>query len=77
MEVKIAPFIHGMENLRQNISLSGNPFVDVPPVRENESHKMLTIFYRTASDSTVNSTATVAAITQSRPASFDISSINR
>jgi hypothetical protein len=50
MEVKIAPFIHAMENLRQNISPFGNPFVDAPPVRENESHKMPTIFYRTASD---------------------------
>jgi hypothetical protein len=49
MEVKIAPFIHDIKNLRHNISRSGNPFVDVPPARENESHKMLIIFYRTAS----------------------------
>jgi hypothetical protein len=50
VEVKIAPFIHDMKNLRQNTSRSGNPFVDAPPARENESHKMLTIFYRTASE---------------------------
>jgi hypothetical protein len=49
MEVKIAPFIHDMKDLRQNISLSVNSFVDVPPGREKESHKMLIIFYRTAS----------------------------
>jgi hypothetical protein len=49
MEVKIPPFIHDMKNLRQNISPSGNSFVDVPPAREDESHKIPTIFYRTAS----------------------------
>jgi hypothetical protein len=49
IEVKIAPFIHDMKDLRQNISLSVNSFVDVPPAREKESHKILIIFYRTAS----------------------------
>ena len=53
MEVEIASFIHDMKNLRQSISQSDNSFVDVPPARENESNKMLAIFYRTASDSTV------------------------
>src|SRR5688500_18921909 len=49
MEVEIAPFIHNVGNLYQSISRSDNSFVDVPPARENKSHKMLTIFYRTAS----------------------------
>jgi hypothetical protein len=50
MEVKFAPFIHDMKNLCQNIPLFDSFFVDAPPARENESHKMPTIFYRTASD---------------------------
>jgi hypothetical protein len=50
MEIEIALFIHDMKNLRQSISRSDNSFVDVPPARENESHKMLAIFYRTASE---------------------------
>src|SRR3954454_25093195 len=49
MEVKIAPFIHDMKNLCQDISLFGNSFVNVLAIRENKSHKMLIIFYRTAS----------------------------
>ena len=47
--LKIAQIIHDMKNLRQNISQSGNSFVDVPPTREKESRKMLILFYRTAS----------------------------
>jgi hypothetical protein len=50
MEIEIALFIHDMKNLRQSISRSDNSFVDVPLARENESHKMFPIFYRTASD---------------------------
>src|SRR4051812_6122683 len=38
-----------MKNLRQNTSYFGSSFVDVLPKRENESPKMLNIFYRTAS----------------------------
>jgi hypothetical protein len=49
MEVEIALFIHDMKNLRQSISRFDNSFVDIPPTRENESHIMLAIFYRTAS----------------------------
>ncbi len=49
MEVEIALFIHNMKNFRQSSSQSDNSFVDVPPARENESHKMLAIFYRTTS----------------------------
>jgi len=49
--LKIAPIIHDMKNLRQNIPLSVNSFIDVPPKHENESHKMLIIFYRAASES--------------------------
>src|SRR4051794_7528064 len=62
MEVKIAPFIHDMKNLFQNISLAGNSFVDVPPTCKNESHKMLAIFYRTAcKTSRATSTACAAS----------------
>ena len=60
MEVKIDPFIHDMNKLRQNISPSGNSFVDVPPARENNSHKMLIIFYRTASNGVDQPQAIVA-----------------
>jgi hypothetical protein len=49
MEVEIALFIYDMKNFRQISSQSNNFFVDVPPARENESHKMLAIFYRTTS----------------------------
>jgi hypothetical protein len=42
-----------MKNLRQDISQAGNSFVDAPPSREKESRKMLTLFYRTASNSTI------------------------
>jgi hypothetical protein len=49
MEVEIALFILDLKNFRQSISRSDNSFVDVPPTREKESHKMLAIFYRTAS----------------------------
>jgi hypothetical protein len=36
MKAKIAPLIHDMKNLCQNILLAGSSFVDVPPTRENE-----------------------------------------
>jgi hypothetical protein len=49
LEIKFAPFIHGMKNLCQNISRIGNSIVYVPPAREKESRIMLTTFYRTAS----------------------------
>src|SRR3954451_17563917 len=39
-----------MKNLCQDISLFGNSFVNVLAVRGNKSHKMLIIFYRTASN---------------------------
>jgi hypothetical protein len=50
MEVEIALFILDLKNFRQSISRSDNSFVDVPPTREKESHKMLAIFCRTASE---------------------------
>ena len=47
--IEIALFIYDMKNPGQSISPDDNFFVYVPPAREKESHKILAIFYRTAS----------------------------
>src|ERR687898_564871 len=62
--LKLLHFIQDMKNFHQNISPSVNSFANAPPLHENESHKLLSIFYRTASKSLERA---VSQVPPSRP----------